>query len=357
MSPPACARVRHRHGLPRLGRPAYNPHVTTVGELGEFPLIERIASAIERSSLPASTAGGFSLVLGIGDDTAAWSLDRGVQVTTTDTAVEGVHFTTQTTPWADLGWRIWAANVSDIISMGGTPLVGVVTIGMPGSLDVAAIDDLYVGLIDACRAYGTLIAGGDIVSSRDVFVSVALTGVCESGLLRRDVACVGDLVGVSGPLGASAGGLRLLQRGLASNDALVSAHRRPRPRVSTGLTLLDAGVTGAMDVSDGLIADLAKLCRASGVAATTDSRLVPVAHALHESFPEEESLLCALGGGEDYEVLFTGPREAVERAVASIDGAAVIGEIVAGTPGRVTVLGADGRELEVTETGWEHLSG
>ena len=329
--------------------------MNTVGELGEFPLIDRISSAIERSSLPAPVAGGFSLVLGIGDDAAGWSLDGGVQVTTTDTAVEGIHFTTQTTPWADLGWRVWAANVSDIISMGGKPLVGVVTIGMPGSLAVTAIDDLYVGLIEACRAYGTLIVGGDIVSSRDVFVTVALTGVCESGLLRRDVASVGDLVGVSGPLGGSAGGLRVLQHGMDFNESLISAHRHPQPRVSTGLALLEAGITGAMDVSDGLIADLAKLCRASGVAATTDSRLVPVAQALNESFSKEEALLCALGGGEDYEVLFTGSPEAVERAIASINGASVIGEIVAGTPGVVTVLGTNGDELEVTETGWEHL--
>ncbi len=343
------------HALP--GRhPPIIPYVTTVGELGEFPLIERIASAIDRASLAAPTAGGFSLALGIGDDAAAWSLARGVQVTTTDTAVENVHFTQQTTPWADLGWRTWAANVSDIISMGATPLVGVVTLGIPGSLDVTAIDDLYVGMIDACRAYGTLIAGGDIVSSRDVFVTVALMGVCEGDLLRRDVAQPGDVIGVSGPLGGSAGGLRVLQRGLMSNDALLTAHRRPTPRVSTGQALLDAGVTGAMDVSDGLVADLAKLCRASGVGARVDSPLVPVASALHESFSDEESLLCALGGGEDYEVLFTGPRQAVERAVASIDGAAVIGEIVADTPGRVIVLGADGNELEVSDAGWEHLS-
>jgi len=107
---------------------------------------------------------------------------------------------------------------------------------------------------------------------------------------------------------------------------------------------------------DGLVADLAKLCRASGVGARVDSPRVPVASALHESFADEESLLCALGGGEDYEVLFTGPRQAVERAVASIDGAAVIGEIVADTPGRVIVLGAEGNELEVSDAGWEHLS-
>lgn len=330
--------------------------MTTVGELGEFPLIERIAAAVERASLAAPTAGGFSLALGIGDDAAAWTLVHGIEVTTTDTAVEGVHFTRETTPWADLGWRTWAANVSDIVSMGATPLAGVVTLGLPGALDVTAIDDLYAGMLEACHAYGTLIAGGDIVSSRDVFVTVALSGVCEGHLLRRDVARAGDAVGVSGPLGASAGGLRVLQRSLAPNDALVTAHRRPTPRVSTSYALLEAGVTGAMDVSDGLVADLAKLCRASGVAATVDSARVPVAPALRETFSEEDSLLCALGGGEDYEVLFTGARDAVERAVAAIDGAALIGEIVEGTAGRVVVRDSQGNELEVSNTGWEHLS-
>ena len=330
--------------------------MTTVGELGEFPLIERIASAIDRASLAAPTAGGFELALGIGDDAAAWRLPHGMEVTTTDTAVEGVHFTRESIPWADLGWRTWAANVSDVISMGATPLVGVVTLGIPASLDVTAIDDLYVGMIEACHAYGTLIVGGDIVLSRDVFVTVALIGVCEGELLRRDLAKPGDAIGVSGPLGGSAGGLRVLQYGLDANDTLVEAHRRPTPRVSTGLTLLNVGVIGAMDVSDGLVADLAKLCRASGVGATIDSTRVPVAHSLRESFTDEEALLCALGGGEDYEVVFTGSRDAIERAVAAIEGAALIGEIVDNTPGRVIVLGTDGDELNVSDTGWEHLS-
>ncbi len=339
-----------------MQRAIYNLSVTTVGELGEFPLIERIATAIKRASLAVPTAGGFRLELGIGDDAAAWSLARGVQVNTTDTAIEGVHFTSQTMPWADLGWRVWAANVSDIISMGATPLVGLVTLGLPRSLDVTAIDDLYAGMIEACREYGTLIAGGDIVSSRDTFVTVALMGVSEGNLLRRDVARLGDVVGVSGPLGASEGGLRMLQRGLAFNDALLIAHRHPIPRVAIGKALLDAGVTGAMDISDGLVADLGKLCRASGVGATVDAISVPVAAALQDLFSTEEALLCALGGGEDYEVLFTGPREAVTRAVAVIDGASVIGEIVADTSGRVIVLAANGNELQLRDAGWEHLA-
>ena len=323
--------------------------------MGEFPLIERIARAIERKGLATPTAGGFTLKLGIGDDAAAWSLASGVEVMTTDTVVENVHFTRETTPWADLGWKLWAANVSDVISMGATPLVGIVTLGLPATLDMSSIARLYEGMVDACRHYHTLIVGGDIVRSRDVFVTVAMNGVCEGEPLRRDLARPGDVVGVSGPLGGSNGGLRLLRDGRDAPDALANAHRRPTPRVATGLTLLAAGVTGAMDVSDGLVADLAKLCRASGVGATIDPSRVPVEPALHEAFPEEEALMSALGGGEDYEVLFTGARDAVERAVAGIEGATVIGEIVDDTPGRVRVIAADGTDLEITEAGWEHL--
>lgn len=339
----------------RPGAALYNHGMTTVGEMGEFPLIERIAKAIERKGLAAPTAGGFSLQLGIGDDAAAWTLGSGTEIVTTDTMVEGVHFTQATMSWTDVGWKLWAANVSDVVSMGAVPLVGIVTLGTPATLEMSAIARLYEGMVDACRHYGTLIVGGDIVNSREVFVTVALYGVCEGELLRRDVARPGDAVGVSGALGGSNGGLRLLRDGRPTPDGLATAHRRPTPRVATGLELRAAGVTGAMDVSDGLVADLAKLCRASGVGARIDAASVPIAPALYEAFGDEEALACALGGGEDYEVLFTGSCEAVERAVASIEGASVIGEIVEDMTGRVRVRSADGAELEVSDAGWEHL--
>ena len=294
-------------------------------------------------------------MLGIGDDAAAWSIPHGTEVVTTDTVVEGVHFTRETVPWADLGWRLWVANVSDVISMGGTPLVGVVTLGLPSGLDVTAIDALYGGLIEACRHYGTLIAGGDIVRSRDVFASVTLSGVCESEPLRRDTARPGFAIGVTGPLGGSGGGLRVLLDGLAPNDALMAIHRRPVPRVGSGMALRDAGVTVAMDVSDGLVADVAKMCRASGVGATLLAANVPAASALHETFNDEDALLLALGGGEDYEVVFAGEPDSVQRAVAAIDGACVIGEVTEDTVGRVRVLDAAGDELTVSNGGWEHL--
>ena len=329
--------------------------MTSVGQLGEFPLIARIANAIDAARLVAPTAGGFTLKLGIGDDAAAWSIPRGTEVVTTDTVMENVHFTRETVPWADVGWRLWAANVSDVFSMGATPLVGVVTLGLPSDLDAAAVDALYEGMIDACRHYGTLIVGGDIVRSRDVFAGVTLNGVCEGEPLRRDTARVGDAIGVTGPLGASGGGLRVLRDGLAPNDALVAIHRRPTPRVASGMALREAGVTTAMDVSDGLAADLAKLCRASGVGATLHATNVPVAAALRESFSDEESLLLALGGGEDYELVFAGTQDAVRRAVAAIDGAVVIGEITGDAPGGVRVLDASGGEMAIAVAGWEHL--
>jgi thiamine-monophosphate kinase len=328
--------------------------MTTVGNLGESGLIERIAATVAEANLAAPTAGGFELRLGIGDDAAAWTIASGVEVSTTDTMVEGVHFTRETTPWADVGWKLWAANVSDVASMGAVPLTGVVTLALPNDLAIEAIDELYAGMLDACRCYGTLLVGGDVVSAREVIVTVAMNGVCDGDPLRRDTARPGDLVALTGPVGASAGGLRAMRRGIkgVGVDNLIAAHRRPMPRVEAGQALQEAGVTCAMDVSDGLAADLGKMCRASGVGARLDAFYVPMTPALLAVFGDD-ALELALGGGEDYELVFAAPRAAVERAMASLSGVAIVGGIVEGSG--VRVVGADGEELPLTDRGWEHL--
>ncbi len=335
--------------------------MTAVRDIGEFGLIERLAKQVADAKLEAPDFDGFRLHLGIGDDAAAWSLASGVEVFTTDTMVQDVHFTLETTPWADVGWKVWAANLSDIASMGGVPLTGVVTLGLPADLPIKAIDELYDGMLDACRCYRTLIVGGDIVGSRDVFIVVGLNGVCEGEPLRRSVARAGDAIAVTGPLGGSGGGLRVLQSGGftgPSADSLVRAHRRPEPRVKEGRRIAAKGIRCAMDLSDGLLVDLGKLARASGVAARIEAELVPAAPALLDSYPHT-ALVTALGGGEDYEVLFTGNRGLVERLVGEFRGAAVIGEIVSGEPGAVTVTDSDGDEMGIVSAGsaagWEHL--
>ena len=159
--------------------------MTTMREIGEFGLIERLAAQVDAAELKGPEYEGFALRYGIGDDAAAWRLEGGIEVATTDTVVEGSHFTRETTPWNDLGWKAWAANVSDVASMGALPLTGVVTLGLPADLPVRYIEELYEGMLDGCHEYGTLIVGGDVVSSRDVFVSVTMNGVCIGEPLVR----------------------------------------------------------------------------------------------------------------------------------------------------------------------------
>ena len=167
-----------------------NAPMTTVGDLGETALIERITERVRRAS-PLQTMGG-RIITGIGDDAAVWRVG-GVQAATTDTMVEGVHFRSSTMSWADVGWKAWASNVSDIAAMGGVPVAGLVTLGLPAELDVSDIDALYDGMLEACASYGTELMGGDIVGSPVAFVTVAMTGVCSATPLTRSAARPGDV--------------------------------------------------------------------------------------------------------------------------------------------------------------------
>ena len=331
--------------------------MTTVRDLGEGGLIERLVKQVTEARLKPPAHKGFRLRLGLGDDAAAWRLDGGVEVCTTDTMVEGTHFTRETSSWADVGWKLWASNLSDVASMGAIPLTGVVTLGLPSDLPVEAIDGLYDGMLEACERYNTLLVGGDLVNSERVFLTVAMTGVCVAEPLTRGAARPGQAVAVTGPVGASAGGLLVLQRGGPSNEAeelLVMTHRRPLPRVEEGQLLMRDAIRCAMDVSDGLVGDLAKLGRASGVGARVEAGRVPLPQELREVFPED-ALRLGLSGGEDYQILFVGPRPIVERVLSELPEAAIIGEITADDPGEVRVIGEDGGEMVLAETGWEHL--
>ena len=199
-----------------------------------------------------------------------------------------------------------------------------------------------------------------MVRSPVVFITVALSGVTGSKPLLRSTARPGDVVVVTGDLGSSAGGLKLMLEGLeASGEAaehLKNAHRRPVPDVAVGQVLAESGVATAMDVSDGLCDDLGKLCRASGVAAEIEAPLVPIHPMLREVFPGE-CVDMALNGGEDYKLIFTGTTGQVEAVNARLPRpATVVGRITAGEPGRVTVLDSSGREISSERSGWDHFA-
>ena len=342
-----------------------------VQELGEFGVIDLLNGMVvqQRAGPDNGAPYAIRLLVDTGDDTAAWQTGPTTELFTTDTVVEGVHFTRVTTPWRDLGWKSIAANISDIAAMGGLPTYALVTLGLPADTEVEDIQELYRGMLEVSNRYGVAIVGGDIVQSLIVFITVALTGVHPGRPMLRSSARPGDQVALTGPVGGSGGGLRLmLEHGQFSDPArptvsreaaeyLRRCHRRPEPAVAAGRTLAEAGVMAAMDVSDGLADDLSKLCRSSGVAARLYADRVPVPPQLMEAFPEDY-LELALKGGEDYLLLFTAGPELVRRVTSQLpSGAATVGEIIAGEPGRVVILDSSGAEVvaPIYRGGWDHF--
>jgi thiamine-monophosphate kinase len=258
------------------------------------------------------------------------------------------------------------ASLSDVAAMGCSPTLAVVTLGIRSDHEVDDLLDLYRGMLDACDRFGGVIIGGDVVRSPALFVTVAMHGAAQTGsdarprLLTRDSASPGAEIAVTGSLGCSAGGLRMMSEGLAFGSEtaghLAGAHNRPVARVPEGLALARSGVATAMDISDGLVDDLGKLCAASGVAGKISSDRVPIDDILRSAFPDD-CVRLALAGGEDYELLFTAPAGVVGRAGESFDvPVSVIGEIVEGPPG-VTVLDERGDPLLLEEGGWDHFRG
>ena len=224
--------------------PNYNAAML-VQDVGEFELIDLLESSIRRRNSVQTVAlreRGIDITLGIGDDAAAWTHSALTVVSTTDTMVDGVHFTTDTTGWPDLGWKAMASNLSDVAAMGCAPTVALVTLGLRGDIDVDGLKAIYSGMMDACEAGGCAIVGGDVARSDTLFVTVALQGVAgpNSALLTRSAAAPGDALAVTGHLGSSAGGLRLLLSpedspsiSLEAREYLIAAHNRPNPRTTS----------------------------------------------------------------------------------------------------------------------------
>ena len=352
-----------------------------IKDLGEFGVIDMLNSmVVELRSGPGNGADlGFHLKVDTGDDTAAWQAGAGIELFTTDTMVEGVHFTRTTTPWRDVGWKSMASNISDVASMGGLPLYALVTLGLPSEMEIDDLKELYQGMLEISNEYGAAIIGGDMVRSPVVFITVGLTGILpgpnadRSGgqPMLRSTAQTGDLLAVTGYLGGSGGGLRLMLKDgnksallpvpppdhMSSEAAkyLKECHRRPHPAVVQGRMLVEAGVKTAMDISDGLAADAGKLLRSSGLAARIYAYKLPVHPYLKEAFPEDW-LDLALHGGEDYQLLFAASPEIMEHVLPLLPRpAVVVGEVLAGDSGRITVLDLQGQEVATGSAGWDHF--
>ena len=334
-----------------------------ISELGEFGLIDLVQEWTRGTAAATAASNAYHVAVDNGDDAAAVTFPSGpiTELYTTDTMVDGIHFTPSTTPWRDLGWKAIASNISDVAAMGGDPAGALITLGLPPDTPVASVEELYAGMSEILAEYGGRIIGGDMVRSPVAFITVALTGIASGPPMVRTAAHPGHQVAVSGPVGGSAGGLRQLiaasHGGPPGSPELIRLHRRPRPHVSAGKKLVAAGVGVAMDVSDGLADDLGKLSAASGVSGRIFADRVPAPFELMAAFPDDWRDL-ALYGGEDYVLLFTAPRDIMDGALRALPGeAAVIGEIVDGQPGTVAVLDAQGTPIPRAGGGWDHFAG
>ncbi|MEA2377425.1 MAG: thiamine-monophosphate kinase [Thermoleophilaceae bacterium] len=276
-----------------------------------------------------------------GDD-AAVVRARPLAVTSIDTVVEGVHFSLGTHGPGDVGWKALATALSDIAAMGAQPGEAYVALVLPADFDGAL--ELVAAMEELAARHGVTIAGGDVVSGPALTATVAVTGWAEreEELAGRDGAQPGDLVGVTGELGGSEAGRRLLEQGSHEPADLVRRHLRPEPRLDEGRALAAAGASSMIDVSDGLATDAEHLAAASGVQLRLRLDSVPSAAGVEP--------IAAASGGDDYELLFTIAPERRERAEAAAS-VSWLGDV--GVGAGLVLLDGDGRPVEGLR-GYEH---
>ncbi len=321
----------------------------------EFELIERLFAPL---------SAGAPLAFGLTDDAALIRPRAGTDlVATTDSLVAGVHFLAADPP--DLVARkLLRVNLSDLAAMGATPLGHLVNLALPRGAETAWVEEFAAGLAVDQERFGTALIGGDTVATEGPLVLglTALGEVARGRALRRNGARPGDLVMVSGTLGDAALGLRVLRGDRGSLDEgaaayLVGRYRLPEPRVALGRRLVGLA-TAAIDVSDGLVADVGHVCAASGVGATLEAAKLPLSAAATARLGESATLVEAvLAGGDDYELALTvSPERAGEAMAAARDldlPLTIVGRVREGEG--VAVIGADGERMHLDTGGYRHF--
>ncbi|GAB4308823.1 MAG: thiamine-phosphate kinase [Candidatus Bipolaricaulota bacterium] len=331
-----------------------------IGDVGEFPLIERLERIVGRTRS--------DVVVGIGDDAAALDLGgEDLVLLTVDSQAEGSHFVRDRIDPRHLGRRLLAVNASDIAAMGGRPTHAVVSLVLPSDLGLSWVEGLYTGLAEEADRLGIAVVGGNVARSGDgIVLDLALLGrVARGHLLTRSGAKVGDLVLVTGSLGEAAAGLYLSAHPEVADpdrEALLARHLAPTPRVREGQLIAASGLASAMiDLSDGLAGDVAHVCDQSEVGVRIHAASLPVSPGVERvaGRMDKQGWELALSGGEDFELLFTAPPDAAERLAARVSAetgtpATVVGEVLPAAAGRWLDL-PDGRVVPLPPRGFTHF--
>jgi thiamine-monophosphate kinase len=324
-------------------------------EQSEAALLERIEKIAFNTGIRNS-----GLRLGIGDDAALFKGSVGSdQILTCDWFLEGTHFLRDQHPPDAVGWKCLARAVSDIAAMGGVPRCFLLSLMLPATHAGSWLDQFLSGLQRASQRLGCVLAGGDTTRRQNILISVTVVGEVRSGwAILRSLARAGDILFASGRLGEAELGLRVLhksKRPINSRDPILQKHLYPEPRLALGRWLAEERLPSAMmDLSDGLSADLPRLCAASGVGARVEVAKLPAVQVpknlrTRSNYPRN----LALHGGDDYELLFTVPQRKWKQVPRSFHGIPItaIGEIT--KERAILTVNELRREVPLPNRGWD----
>lgn len=337
---------------------------TDVNELGEFGLIDHLTEKHQLSN-PSS-------IKGVGDDAAIIENGNLLTVVSTDMLIEGIHFDLMYMPLKHLGYKAVVVNLSDIYAMNAKPKQITVSIAFSNRFSVEALEELYDGIYAACKFYNVDLVGGDTTSSpKGITISVTAIGQGEKDKITyRNTAKVGDLLCVTGNLGAAYLGLQLLERekqiyvsnpgvkpDLEEQNFIVGRQLKPEARKDMIELFAKEGLvpTSMIDISDGLASEIFHICKQSGVGAFVEESGVPI-HPDAQLFAIKlklDPITCALSGGEDYELLFTIDPKDIDK-VKYLPDIYIMGEITDASEG-VKLHTKGGNIHDIKAQGWKHF--
>lgn len=338
-----------------------NVNKTDIKELGEFGLIKHLTQAVELSQE--------STKKGIGDDAAVLDFSGKRTLISTDLLLENIHFDLCYTPLKHLGYKAVQVNLSDIYAMNGIASQITFSIGLSSKFPLEAVEELYAGALIACKKYGVDLVGGDTSASvQGLIISVTSIGYAdEDKIVYRSGAQKGDLLCVSGDLGGAYVGLQLLERekriflenpniqpDLEGKDYIVERQLKPEARkdIVELLRELDVKPTSMIDVSDGLASEILHICEASNVGCKLYEEKIPIDPMTYDTAREFglDPTVCALSGGEDYELLFTVPQSDYDKIKGHPD-ITVIGYITEPSEGK-DMISKSGKVHQLKAQGW-----
>lgn len=337
---------------------------TEISSIGEFGLIEHLTKNIELQNA--------SSIVGVGDDAAVIDHFGKQTVITSDLMIEGIHFDLIYTPLKHLGYKSVIVNISDIYAMNAIPTQIILSLGISNRFSVEALDEFYEGVYAACNKYGVDLIGGDTNSSQKGFIIsvTALGEVAPDKYVKRNTAKKGDLLCVSGDLGAAYVGLLFLERekkiylespnvqpDLEGESYVIGRLLKPEARKDIIEFFANENImpTSMMDISDGLSSEILHICNQSNVGCVLYEEKIPVAEEMKKAaFKFEiDPTACALSGGEDYELLFTISQDDHDKLVLN-ENISVVGYMTEPEAG-AHIITKGGSKHAITAQGWNHL--